>query len=282
MTIGSTIPLTKLTKVDLRKFYAAKLTAGRLDNGGPLSGKSILFIHRVLTKALNDAVDDEVIDRNVATRFKTPETPRYQYTVYSREEMNALLLAVKGSSLELPVFLSATLGMRRGEVLGLTWDHVDFTNAYLTINTQLVKTRAGTQRSTPKSDDSNRSIPLPPPITELLKVKKQEQETLKRQLGDEYQDENLVCCNPNGTQHRPDYVSKKFASFLKKHGFRPMRFHDLRHYFATAAKLAGIDVKIVSTLLGHSSTALTNDTYSHIPSSTQRQAIEQVYADTFN
>ncbi|WP_096439748.1 site-specific integrase [Alteribacter populi] len=207
------LQLQQLKAVHIQQFYKSKMEDGRLDGKGGLSEKSIRYIHRVLSRALKDAVKQQLIPRNIASDVTLPKPRRYQAEVYDKEELVDLINAVKGTEFELPVILSLSLGLRRREIFGMTWDQVDFKNKSVTIDKQLIKKKYGL--TSPKTEDSIRTLPLPDTLIEILmQIKKSQKKDIMRNR-DKYKEHNLVICDEYGELKCPNYFSKTFAKFLE-------------------------------------------------------------------
>lgn len=274
------INLQRLTAMDIENFYALKRAEGSMADGkkGRLSERSLLYIHRVLSKALKSAVTKNLISRNVANDVEDkPKIPRYNAKIYGLEEIMMLLECVANTDMEVPIALAAIMGLRRGEILGLKWQDVDFDKGTITINKQLVYTKNGVLEKIPKTDNSQRTIVLPNSILELLQRHKQRQEENKQFFGQEYNKLNLVNCTIDGNYFNPAYFSKKFASILKKHGLPHIRFHDLRHSAATNMILTNdIPAKVVSSILGHSDIRTTLQLYCGVLDNSKAEAARKI------
>lgn len=271
------IELQKLTSSHIDKFYAEKLKNGRLDGKGGLSQRSIQYIHRILSEALNHAVKKKLLTTNpIRDITNTPKVPKYRAKIYTKDEIVQLLNTSNGTDLECPIALAALCGLRRGEVLGLLWDDIDFTNSSLSISRQLIATDTGYEFDTPKSETSIRNISLPSTVVSILENQKTKYETLKKMLKNEFKDNNLVYSNNDGTPINPKNFSKMFAYFLKKNKLKHIRFHDLRHSYASLMLVSGNSLKVTSELLGHSTISLTADTYTHVISDLKKEAANKI------
>lgn len=224
------IELQNLTSSHIDSLYAKKQKDGRLDGKGGLSPKSLIYIHRVLNEALEHAVKKRLIPRNIAKDVTNlPKLKKHKAEIYDRNEIKALLEAVKDTDMEVPIALAAICGMRRGEIMGLMWQEVSFENNTIKVCRQLLPTKNGLEFEEPKSEDSNRLINVPPEVMDMLKRHLERQQEYKRLLGEEYHDNKLVNCRNNGEPIDPRYFSKQFTQTIKKAGLKHIRFHDLRH-----------------------------------------------------
>jgi len=272
------IPLQKLRAANIQDLYNQLKEKGNTKNGGTLSGKSILYVHRVLRQALQHAVRNQVISRNPADDVKSPSVEKYHSEIFDSKEVNTLLKIVKDSEYEIPITLSAIIGLRRGEALGLKWSDVDWKNTNITIRNQLVPTSKGVIDKKPKSEGSIRTIPIPPTVVALLKNQRLTQLKNKVALGEEYIKNDLVSCHVNGSNIDPSNFSKVFSKILEVNGLKHIRYHDLRHSAATNMLMNGIDIKTVSTILGHSTISITLEIYAHVLDSMKRDAVNKMEA----
>lgn len=186
-----------------------------------------------------------------------------------------------GTDMELPIALGVGLGLRRGEILGLRWDDIDFESETLTVSNNLVQTSNGSISKEPKSETSNRTIDLPDSLTVLLRKHKKIQAENKLLLGPSYDNSGFVCCKADGTPYTPGYCSKKFKKFLEDNNLPHIRLHDLRHSNATLMLKYGVQPKVASSRLGHSSIAITLDLYSHVLPEMQREVANQIDSGIF-
>jgi integrase len=271
------IQLQKLTALHIREYYTKAQESGRLDGKGGLSGKTLKQHHRVLREALKHAVQMQLIDKNPADAVDSPKVKKYKAEVLKdTQEMSLFLTSLDGQPLELPIHLAIGAGLRRSEVLGLRWKDIDFKEKTLTINQVLVRANKELFFKQPKSETSNREIKIPNTLYELLKKYKVKVAQNKLLLGSSYEDNDLVVCNVDGTPINPGTFSHWFKDFLEKHNLKKIRFHDLRHTFATWLLKAGVPLKVVSDMLGHSTIAISADLYSHVVKDMQEDAANKL------
>lgn len=270
-SLGS-IQLQKLTAFHLKEFYNDKLTSGRIQGVGGLSPRTVQYMHRIISEALAHAVNDNLIPTNISKTIPPIKVRKYKGEVYTFDDLQKLFEVIKGTDIEIAIILASSLGLRRGEILGMSWNQIDFNNKLLTINRQLIRTETGSKFTSPKTENSNRTIPIEDNLIRILKKNKERQEILKSQLDNLYEDNNLVVCKDNGSLIPPDNITKKFNYLLKKNNLKKIRFHDLRHTFATLMLEQNQSLKVVSELLGHTTIKTTADIYSHALDSTKRKA----------
>ena len=279
--LGS-VQLQDLSVSHIDDFYAQIQKNGRVDGKGGLSAKSIIYIHRVLNEALEHAVKKHIIPYNVAKDAVKPKLKKYKGQVYNEEEIKELLFVAKDTSMEVPIALAALCGLRRGEVLGLMYSEISFENDTIRICRQLIPTKNGPQFEEPKSEDSNRIINAPHEVIKIIKKHQEFQEENKKLLGAEYKDNDLVNCNEDGSMIDPRVLSKRFSEFLKKNHLKHIRFHDLRHSCATLMLNSGVQMKVASQILGHSSIGITADLYTHVITDMKKDAADKISKEIFN
>lgn len=260
------IPLAELTRADIQKLY------NNLLNEKKLSPTTVLYVHRVLKKALNEAVFDDLIVKNPCNGVKLPKKKKYRATVLSVDQMKEMLNAAIGSKCELEVLIAVTLGLRRGEILGLRYSDFNFTKKTLTISQQVTavhnkeyqKAHPGVSMwgiSDVKTDNGNREICVPQAVLDAVQKRQlfiNEQMLKYRQ---DYKRYGLICCKPDGDIPSPQTMYDRFKEMLKTTNLPDMRFHDLRHSCATALLDMDVPLKVISQMLGHSSIKVTGDIY---------------------
>lgn len=262
------IELQKLQPTHIQQYYKHLM-----DEKG-LSSNTVRKHHANIRKALDYGLKQQFVYRNVADAVALPRTNKFEGKAYTKEQLNTLLELVKGTKLELPVFLSAYLGLRRSEITGLTWkDGVDFQNRILHI--EKVRTSAGKAIviKRPKTDKSHRMLYIDDDIYELLVKTKTKQDEYKQLLGKEYFDSGYVFTREDGIPFRVNTVTEQFSDFLKKHMLPKIRLHDLRHTFTSILHSEGVDLKSISEALGHSDIGTTNRIYTHMFDKTHKDTV---------
>lgn len=269
-------PLQQLTAAMLNALYADLLARG---NGrGPLSPKTVNYIHTIVHKALTDAVDAGVVPANVAERAKPPRPGRTaprEIRCWEPDELARFLEQVRGARLEVAWRLLAMTGMRRGEVLGLRWSDVDLDAARISVRHAVVTVAYAVLESTPKSHQA-RVIDLDPKTVSLLRAHRKGQRAERAQWDGDFRDSDLVVAKENGEPIHPQSLSQAFERLVAKSDLRRIRLHDLRHTHATIAVKAGVPVKVISERLGHESPAFTLKQYAHVVPGMQAEAAAQI------
>ena len=257
-------PLQQLTVMMLNALYARLQSEG--SGHGALSAKTVRYIHTIVHKALEDAVDAGLAAKNVADRAKPPRPSRVstrEVGSWEAHELAQFLASVRGTRLEAVWRLAAMTGMRRGEVLGLRWADVDLAAARLSVRHALVAVGYDVIESTPKSHNA-RVIDLDPETVELLRSHRQQQVQEREEWGVDYEDHDLIAAREDGSPIHPHSFSQSFGRLVRRATVRTIRLHDLRHTHATLALKAGVPVKVVSERLGHESPAFTLKQYAHV------------------
>jgi integrase len=264
------IVLTKLTAVKVQEFYRAKLDAG-------LSTTSVNDIHRVLHRALEIAVKGGLVGKNVCDATEPPKKRRVEMQTWTPEECQRFL-AVSRESRYHPLLATAIYtGLRQGELLGMRWRDVDLDAEVLVVQQTLEKAGAEPVFGTPKTAKSRRAVPLSPELVLLLRQWRAKQNEERLSLGPLYRDYGLVYTIPGGAPiSRHNFGRRDFARLIQAAKVPKIRFHDLRHSFASLLLGANVDLKIVSEMLGHSTIGITADTYGHLRLGVKRQAAHVV------
>ena len=190
-------------------------------------------------------------------------------------EVETVLLLDKldGEPLFAPVALAVTTGLRRVELLALSWKNINLDSGVMTIYRSLEQTRAGLRFKPPKTERSRRQVPLPSIASDILREHRKKQTEERLRLGLAYQNNDLVFPSPDGTTMAPDAFSTNFAAFIRRSGLKHIRLQDLRHTHATQLLQQGINPKIIGERLGHASITQALDTYSHVLPGIQEDAV---------
>jgi integrase len=273
---GRIIPaLGQLKLKELKLYHGQKFINTLVEEGK--SSSYVLFIYRILHTALEQAVKLEKIPRNPFDGVENPKLIREKKKTWSIEEIQRFLHVAK---LDSPIYyicflLAIHTGMRKGEVLGLRWQDIDFEQKRLSVNQSLVMVQNQYIISDLKTTSSNRVISLDDIVIAELKRHKVMQNQQKLLLGGGYEDNDLVCANEFGRFLSPGMVNHRMKEICEKAGVPYIRFHDLRHTHATLLLKLGENVKVVSERLGHSSVKMTLDVYSHVTPDMQEQAAQR-------
>lgn len=226
---------------------------------------------RVLRAALQDAVDDDILARNVARQVKMPSGSIRKVKPWTEDEAREFLDTARGDRLYALWAVALAIGLRRGEALGLRWANVDLTGGSVDIKTAL--SRVGTELALRdvKTESSAASVPLPDELVKVLRQHRREQ--LANPVVAQGNTLGLVFTTKNGTPLEPRNVNRAFESLCRRAGVRTIRLHDLRHSCATLLFAMGVDVATVQRILRHSSIAVTTGTYVDVIERVQRDAV---------
>src|SRR5215208_6779854 len=262
------VKLKALTPAHVRTLYREKLEAGS-------SARTVRYIHTTLRKALKQAVMDGLIPRNVTEAVKPPQLTREEMHPLTPEQAKLLLQTAHeiGDRLEALYVLAIHTGLRQGELLGLKWDDVDLEDGSLQVRRTLAMTKSGPVFTAPKTTGSKRSVKLTSKAIEALKHHLERQLEEIDRVGSLWQENGLIFASATGEPlNRHNLTRRSFKPLLKQAGLPEVRFHDLRHTCATLLLTRNVNPKIVSEMLGHSTIAITLDTYSHVLPNMRNQA----------
>lgn len=209
--------------------------------------KTILQIHRILSRAFNDAAKNRLIPYNPCTLIDAPSPQEFKPDVPEIELYYEILEKAAGTRHELPIMLAGLCGLRRSEVFGLTANDVDFENCTITVRQVVVVAGNNVIVKPPKNKKSARTIAVPEEVIEILKKTKA--------VG--------FICNQEGNMVNPGFYGVSYRRFLKTRKFPHIRFHDLRHFHATLLLDSGVDIREAMARLGHSNINQTEH-YTHI------------------
>lgn len=265
------VPLQKLTPQQLQKYYADKIREGKI------SSNTVRKHHDLLNSALRFAVKQGLILTNPASRVDPPKSKRPDIRYYSLEQVQQLLKLSEGTRLEVLVKLAGLLGLRREEIVGLKWEHVDFERKKIEICE--VRTSAGKQVVTkePKTTTSKRTLYIPPEIEAVLIREQARQDEYRQALGPAYLESGYVFTYEDGRPFRPNYASDIFTKFIKDNNLPPLTLHGLRHSFASIANSKGIPMYDIGKALGHSSPATTSKIYTHLLDADHRDMLQKMW-----
>ena len=266
------IKLTKLTAHDLQKLYKELMENGRIDrksgHGNPgLSSTTVRSLHLMLHNAFERAIKERLIPRNPTEDCIAPKVQKIEMQILPPEHIKDYLEAADRRGL-LPMFyLELVSGLRKGELVALQWSDLDEANCTISVSKQASwDTEGNLILSQPKTGNSIREASIPQDAVELLK-----QEHAKHP-----DNPWMFPSGRTGEMYQPDSVVTLHKRILKDAGLEHIRFHDLRHTFATLALQNGVDVKTVSSMLGHYDAGFTLRTYTHVTRQMQQKAAEKM------
>ena len=264
------IPLEKLSTMDLQKLYRKLMTKGRVERiesekqSKGLSAKTVRNINQVISSAMDFAVAQKIISVNPCKAVALPKVEHKEMKTIPSEQLEAFLREAKETGVYEMYYIELATGLRRGELLGLKWQDIDWKNGIIKVRRQVARVDGEIVEAPLKTKNSYRAVTISQQAIEVLKAQ-------KAKTDDEY-----VFPSPNGGPISPDSVNNMLKRVLARAGIPKVRFHDLRHTFATIALQNGVDIKTVSGMLGHFSAGFTLDTYAHVTTSAQKEAAETI------
>lgn len=235
--------------------------------------RTVRNVRAVLRDALNQAVKRRRIPYNVATLVEIPHAEKPAITPLTPEQARALLKAVEGDPLEALYRVALSLGLRRGEVLALRWEDIDFERQELKVAGSVRRVRGVLSRRSPKPQSSIRTLPVPPLLLNALREHRQAQDELRKHAN--WQEQGLVFPSRIGTMMEPSNLHRQFKTVLQQAGLPTnIRFHDLRHSCATLLLAQGVPLVVVRDTLGHTQISTTADIYGQVLPETHRKAVD--------
>lgn len=273
------VTLTQLAAGHLQQLYSDKMAAG-------LQPRTVRYVHVVLHKALQTALKWGLIHRNVADGVDIPRPRRTEMHVWDAEQIKTFLQAAEDTPYFGLFHAALFTGMRRSELLALRWKDMELLLGQVSVSRGVHHLRDGSYVFTqPKSARSRRTIALPPSAVLVLQQHYEECRAQADLLGRAASDDDLVFCHIDGKPLRPETVSRAWQNLAARCGLPAIRFHDARHSHATLLLKQGVHPKIVQERLGHSSIAITLDTYSHVAPGLQAAAaarFDEAFAGSYN
>ena len=272
LTVGNLKPQ------DIQDFYQSLFADGVVAN-------TVIHYHALLRRAFQQAFKEERIDANPFDRVGRPKKNKFHGENYTQEELLTLLNLARGDVIYPAILLAGAMGLRRSEALGVRWSRIDWEKRTVLLDTKIVEYREnGKKKVEPveemKNKSSRRTLPLPDPVVEMLQVQKEHREVYRKMFQGSYSTQYLdyVCVNQLGELLRPSYVTDHFRELLEKYGLRHIRFHDLRHTFASLLINQDVPLINVSNFLGHSDLSTTANIYAHLDKAS-KQASAAVISD---
>ena len=264
--------VSRVTRMDIQKLYRKLKHEGRVrehpEHGHELSDTMVLRIHAMLHRCLKDAEAAHVIARNPTDGAVVPKASYKPKQILTKEQMETFLAAVERNEIWRDFFYTElTTGLRRGEICGLRWEDFDEAEGTLKVNRSVSTRKAGSlEVGETKTNKGRRTISLPDSTAQRLRERK------KTAISD------WIFPNPLHPEEpvNPGYAYNRMKTVLKNTGLPSIRFHDLRHTFATHALAGGVDAKTLSGILGHTNASFTLDTYTHVTGDMQKQAANTV------
>ena len=265
------LALANVQAKDLQAFYLHEMKT--------LSGTTVKHEHALLHKILKHAYRRDLISHNLADKVDPPRAERFEGSAYTVEELALLIEKTWDHKLGLLIYITALLGLRRSEVLGLRWKAIDFKENKITINHTVTDTRIDGKTVIIASDrtktkSSYRSFPMSDTVREKLLAWREVQKRNRKSCGNCYNMEDIdyVFTDEMGNRFKPRYIEDAFPKLLERNGLRKIRFHDLRHTCASLMHKRGLSPKEVQDYLGHSTVSVTLNIYTHLDWSSKENA----------
>ena len=263
------IKLDELCPNDVRVLYNKLVKRGLADN-------TIRNTRNVLRASLQQAVDDEILKKNVASKIVPPHSQKEAKEIHplSDEEIAKFLAAIKDNYWGPVFFIDLFTGLRKGELIGLTWDCIDFEKETIHVYRQLhLMEGEGYYAFTKLKNKKDRIIFPPKCVFDMLRFVKKRQNEQRLQYGDMWENkENFIFTHDNGLHCTHKGIFQSFKNIMKKMGLPQTRLHDLRHTYATISLQNGVDPKTISLMLGHSTVKFTLDVYTHLTDTSAKKA----------
>lgn len=270
------LPLRSVTAGHLDALYRELLVSGRLDGKGGLSSSTVAYIHRIIRKALHDAMRSGLVTRNAADMAQPPTKSRKVKIIWTADEAREFLTAME-SDPHYPCFaLVAATGMRRGEAAALRWSDLDLEAGTVAVHRNRVSVRYRVEEGTPKTEKSKRVITLDASTVSMLRAHRRAQQERLLANGFRLTDDHAIFCREDGSPYHPESISRAFTRRVKRLGLAPLPFHGLRDLHATLGLQAGVPAKVMSERLGHSSVAITLDVYTRVAQPLEQDAADRI------
>lgn len=251
-------PLDKITTFDIDAFYNLKVDE-------EYSTNYIRKMHQMLYQAFQQAVKWEKIKQNPVINADPPTVKRQEMVIWNFADIHSFLAACQKERHYMAFLLAIYTGMRRGEILGLKWSDIDFSNKVIHVERSLAFVpKKGYVLTTLKTKKSKRKVPIPDHLINVLLSHKKRQQEWKAQWEGHYNDQNLVICTEAGTVQDPRNVLRVMKRLIDVSGVPKIRFHDIRHTHASILIAEGVDLVKVANRLGHSNPKITLEYYAHL------------------
>jgi integrase len=262
-----------LGHIQLKQLQPSVIQSYYSQTCGKLSARSVHYHHRILKQALKHAVRQGYLGRNPCDLVDPPSPKGKPMRTLTQSELADLLIAASSNSHYPVIYTAVSTGLRQAELLGLRWRDIDLASRSISVNRTLYKRRGVCQFNEPKTAHSRRRVAMTSKLSEFLGEYRLERERLYHQIGKTISLDDLVFANHEGKPIDPGVLTHNFARIAKRAGLQGVRFHDLRHTFASLMLLRGAKPKVISEALGHSSVAFTMDVYSHTIDGMQSDAM---------
>ena len=261
--------LSALSARDLRLYFESMR---RRDIGA----RTVGYVHATLRAALEDAVREELLDRNVAKLVRVPRPEKVDREPLTVDEVKTLLRHSRDDRLFALIAVLALLGLRRSEALGLTWTDVDLDAGWLQVRRGLQRIDGRLTSMPTKTARSRRTIPLPGVIVEALIRHQEAQEKERVELAEKWPDLGYVFTTPIGTPIDPRNCTRIVQNACREAGVRVVRLHDFRHGCVSVLLGLGVPPRTAMDIAGHSTIEMTMNVYGHVTLDEKREALDRL------
>lgn len=259
------VPLRQLQPATIQAYYGKQCER--------LSARSVLYQHRILSQSMKYAVRQGYLGRNPCQLVDPPSLRKKPMRTLTPVEVDVLLLTASNSPYYPIIYTALSTGLRQAELLGLRWRDVDLFTQSISVSQVLYKRGGVCEFKEPKTSHSRRRVAMTPKLATFLTDYRTQREQLSSQFDGILSLDDLVFANSDGNAVDPGVLSHSFARLARAAGLNNVRFHDLRHTFASLMLMRGAPAKVISEALGHASVAFTMDVYSHIIGGMQEDAM---------
>lgn len=268
------IKLTDLKPYHIQDFYLYKMEHDKV------SPNTIHHYQANIHRALHYAVKTERIKSNPADNVDLPKKQKHIADFYTADELKILLHAARDTEIEAVVMIAVWFGLRRGEIIGLKWNCIDFENRTISVRGTMAKTNKMIYKETAKNRSSVRTLPMTEEATTYFRELKERQELNQKHLGNHYNTKwcDFVCVHNNGDVITLDYVSRHFPMLCERCGLRKLHLHELRHSNISLLVCSGASMKEIQEWAGHSTYTTTADIYAHIQSQNKVRLTNSIHS----
>lgn len=279
LALGS-IELQKLRPEHIQKLLNSMSKAN--NKRAALAPWTVLKVKNILSGAMEQAIKNRIIQFNPAKAVTPPKLEQKEIRILTEEEQEKFMGACKGHRLEALYLLALATGMRRGEILALTWDCVDFDNQSIAVKGSVSRIKdpdtgiTALHFAEPKTKSGRRQVPILDSMVPVLEAHRERQNAEKAEAGSAWNKRNLVFCSNVGTPVEPRRLCTTMDKITSSVGLPHFTFHAMRHTFATCLLEAGVPAKVVQDVLGHADVTLTLNTYSHVIGTTAHEQMSKI------
>lgn len=245
-------------------------------SGKEMSAATVKHVYHVLKGAMDKAVLAGIISRSPCQGIMLPKGNKKPAIVYTEEQIKQLIAAAKDTEMELIIDMELCMGLRRGELLGLQWDDVDWEAHKIHVHRNRVVVNGKSLLKDPKTAAGNRTLDVPAQLIQKLKAHRAQCMENQLRMGAAYTVTNYIIVHPDGKPIYPEYVSQLLTKLQTKANLPQCRFHDLRHLCASIMLKQGINVKVAQERLGHADISTTLNIYSHVLPSSAKEAADKI------